>query len=83
MSFRNNELVAIVAQELNGPANPKFFERAIFEYPGRAPLSWYLPLEDLEGMKKEVSDPDSRFTSWARQLKEWWDRRSGASGSSP
>src|SRR5205807_7484520 len=78
MSFRNDELVGIVAQELNDPTNPDFFEPVIFEYPGRAPLSWYLPPEDLEGMKKEVSDPDSRFASRVRQLKDWWAGRTGA-----
>ncbi len=78
MSFRNDEMVHIVGEDLGQPGDPDFFTTAIFEYPGDAPFSWYLPPEDLEGMKKAVADPSGKVAAGARQLKDWWERREGA-----
>jgi len=81
MSFRNDEILHVVGEELSQPAHPgqaedpDFFTTAIFEYPEKAPLSWYLPPEDLRAMKKEVADPEGRFAQEAKMLKAWWQRR--------
>jgi hypothetical protein len=82
MMFRNDELVHIVGEDLAaaddlGGIDRDFFKTSSFEYPDKAPLSWYLPPEDLKGMKKAVTDPNSKFAETVRSLKLWWKRRTG------
>jgi hypothetical protein len=76
MSFRNDELVSWLSEIFNRPEDQDFFTDVIFEYPGRAPLSWYLPPEDLKGMKEFVQE-NTPFDMRLRLLKEWWTRREG------
>jgi hypothetical protein len=81
MSFRNDEMVHVVGEDLamgkNGKEDPDFFRTEVFEYPEKAPLSWYLPPEDLEAMKKTVKSSDGKFAETVQSLKQWWQRRMG------
>jgi hypothetical protein len=75
MSYRNDELVHIVSEDLRQENDPDFFRTVIFEFSEDAPFSWYLPPENRDRLKREVASSDSRFARAAQALKEWWGRR--------
>jgi len=75
MSFRNDELLSLLDGEFNREQDRDFFTTVVFEYPGRAPLSWYLPPEDLQNIKDAVKPDNEAFNSSLRALKRWWRPR--------
>ncbi len=77
MSYRNDELVHIVSEDLRQQKDPEFFRTFVFEFSEDAPFSWYLPPENRDRLKKEVARSDSGFAREAQALREWWGRREG------
>jgi hypothetical protein len=56
MSFRNDELLSLVEDELNA-GESCFFTTAIFEFSETAPLSWALSAEDTARLEHAASSP--------------------------
>jgi hypothetical protein len=54
MSFRNDELLSVVQDELNA-SEPCFFTTAIFEFSETAPLSWALTAHDTDQLERAAS----------------------------
>ncbi len=77
MSYRNDELVHIVSEDLRLEKDPDFFRTFVFEFSADAPFSWYLPPENRDLLKQEVARIDSAFAREAAALREWWTRREG------
>jgi hypothetical protein len=75
MSYRNDELLEWLDGQFNRPADRDFFTTVVFEYPDHAPLSWYLPPEDLQRMKAAVQQPSGAVAAQLQLLKDWWSRR--------
>jgi hypothetical protein len=69
MAFRNDELLELLNDELNGPDDPEFFTTIAFEFREEAPLSWYLTADQRDKIAKDV---DERAVNL---LQQWWDRR--------
>jgi hypothetical protein len=56
MSFRNDELLSLVQDELN-VREPCFFTTAIFELGETAPLSWALTAQDVARLERAADSP--------------------------
>jgi hypothetical protein len=56
MSFRNDELLSLVQDELNA-GEPCFFTTAIFEFSETAPLSWALTAHDMAQLERAADSP--------------------------
>lgn len=56
MSFRNDELLELVQDELN-TGEPCFFTTAIFEFGETAPLSWALTSQEQARLERAASSP--------------------------
>ncbi|QRK10143.1 patatin-like phospholipase family protein [Archangium violaceum] len=68
MSFRNDELLSLVQDELNG-GEPCFFTTAIFEFSESAPLSWALTTHDTARLERAASSP--ALQSRVDAVREW------------
>ena len=68
MSFRNDELLSLVQDELN-VGEPCFFTTAIFELGETAPLSWALTDHDVARLEHAAGSPALRARVDA--VREW------------
>lgn len=91
MSFRNDELVALLDQVFNDPdqgeplqaedaAAPaadrgEFFRTFIFEFPQIAPLTWRLTPQERSAMQAAADQADGAFKQGVREFKSWWEAR--------
>ena len=68
MSFRNDELLSVVQDELNA-SEPCFFTTAIFEFSETAPLSWALAARDVAQLEQAAAD--KRMQVRVDAVREW------------
>jgi hypothetical protein len=68
MSFRNDQKIEVLATEPR-LRDDRFFATAVFEYPGKAPLEWYLDRESIKGLQVPPS------VGALDDVQKWWDGR--------
>ncbi len=68
MSFRNDELLQVLQEELN-PKDACFFTTAIFEFGETAPLSWALTARDVWQLER-AADSEA-VQSRVKAVREW------------
>jgi hypothetical protein len=72
MSFRNDELLELVQDELNA-GEACFFTTAIFEFGETAPLSWALTARDVARLERAADSPVMRER--VNAVREWLTAR--------
>jgi hypothetical protein len=77
MSFRNDELLSVVQDELNA-SEPCFFTTAIFEFSETAPLSWALTAHDTDQLERAASSRAMQLRVDA--VREWLTAGAEAQG---
>jgi hypothetical protein len=77
MSFRNDELLGLVQDELN-TSEPCFFTTAIFEFSETAPLSWALTARDMAQLEYAASSRAMQLRVDA--VREWLTAGTEAQG---
>jgi hypothetical protein len=68
MSFRNDELLQVLQEELN-PKDACFFTTAIFEFGETAPLSWALTAKDVQQLERAAAS--EAVQSRVKAVREW------------
>ncbi|PTL83066.1 patatin-like phospholipase family protein [Vitiosangium sp. GDMCC 1.1324] len=68
MSFRNDELLSLVQDELNA-SEPCFFTTAIFEFSETAPLSWALTAHDVTQLERAADS--ATLQARVDAVREW------------
>jgi hypothetical protein len=68
MSFRNDELLSLVQDELNA-GQPCFFTTQPFEFDQTAPLSWALSAHDVAQLQRAADSPTMTYQVAA--VREW------------
>jgi hypothetical protein len=74
MSYRNDELVQLLAEVPAFSDSPGFFRTAAFELPGREPLSWYIPVAARERIARSMGLDGDRATREADPCTFEWNR---------
>ena len=75
MSFRNDELLSLVQDELNA-TEPCFFTTATFEFSETAPLSWALTARDTTQLRHAADS--STLAAQVTAVREWLTASPGA-----
>ena len=67
MAFRNDQKVEALAGEPRFAPATRFFVTELFEFPGKAPLEWYLNRATIDGLKRPPpAAPLAAVEAWWR-----------------
>lgn len=72
--FRNDEKLAALSNRFRSGMGSDFFTNVSFQYPGEAPLSWYLTKAERDNLKESARYACSNLI--AREFRKWLHRHS-------
>jgi hypothetical protein len=80
--FRNDEQLEILCDSFRKDASfgPAFLTTALFEFDGKASLSWYLTREETEALLEHArcGEEFAKLHATMGKLRTWWDGRQPA-----